>query len=193
MVIIYFSHIFHVVDELMKQGLVVLSPKWLESQMTWCIWHVLAVGLDALNPVLSGTSCLSSNGTQLIKFPWSYEYFFCLWYLAFKYNPLWKKSMWLFQLSYFHYIGTITAFYFLGWILLQNCQKLWFRNGIQKISSPVASCETAFSVLNTEHLLLFLRATLLYLPVKPGRVPAFGSIWSAHHVNRITQTANNVF
>lgn len=71
MVIIYFSHIFHVVDGLMKQGVVVLSPKWLESEMTWCIGHVLAVGLGALNPVLSGTSFLSSNGTQLIKFPWS--------------------------------------------------------------------------------------------------------------------------
>lgn len=101
--------------------------------------------------------------------------------------------MWLFQLNYFHYAGTITAFYFLGWILLQNCQKLWFRNGLQKICSPVASCETAFSVLNTEHLLLFLRTALLYLPVRPGRVPAFGSVWSGHHVNRITQTANSVF
>lgn len=37
MVIIYFSHIFHVVDEFIKQGIVVLSPlnglglKWLDA------------------------------------------------------------------------------------------------------------------------------------------------------------------
>lgn len=96
--------------------------------------------------------------------------------------------MWLFQLSYFYYVGTIAAFYFLGWILLQNCQKLWFRNGLPKISSPVASCETTFSFLNTEYLLSFLGATLLYLPVRSGRIPAFGSVWSGPHVNRITHS-----
>lgn len=33
---------------------------------------------------------------------------------------------------------------------------MWFRNGIQKIPSPVASCEAAFFVLNTEHVCSFL-------------------------------------
>lgn len=99
----------------------------------------------------------------------------------------------LFQLIYFYYVGTITAFHFLGWILFQNCQKMWFRNVAQQISSPVTSCETTCSLLNTERLLPFLWATLVRLPVRPGRVPTFESVWSGHHVNRRTQTANSTF
>lgn len=170
--------------------------------MTWCIWHISCCWIKL---IIIWCSKNSTFWHQLFRQQRGSTYqnslelgILFLPLISFlqvqstlKKNGVTLEKLFLF--GYFYYVGIITAFHFLGLILFQNCQKMWFRNVTQQISSPVASCETTCSLLSTEHLLSFLWAKLVHLPVRPGRVPTFESVWSGHYVNRRTQTANCTF
>lgn len=131
-----------------NKWLLYLVPNDLMHLTCSCCW------MGALNPVLSGTSCLSIMGLNLQNFLGARNTFSAS--DNFPSSTIYSEKIHVTFPAQLLLWCTITAFYFLGRILLQNCQKMWFRNGIQKIPSPVTSCEMTFSVLNTDHLLSFM-------------------------------------